>query len=367
MYTCFGTELKMAAGRIQIASNKKSALMKQQKREVAILLSETPPKEEKARIRAEALIRDDGLVEAYEILQLNCELLHERIKLLASSKICPLDMIPTVATIMWASRRVDIPELTEIRKQFRAKFGKEFDEMAMTGKGTEDGKYSGKPIWNPRVVEKLSVEPPPAYHVQTYLQKICEEFDVKWEPMVKLTAEQSIRPTEAPSGYSVQPGTGSGLGGLPNIDLHNSTSKNTIPVVTGVPDTDQEILYQKQQSLNGTSPYVNATIVNDPPKAPSGFPGSGNATKFDGTRNNSHVAEATLYTPSSDSPIVPSMASYNDDLEEVDIYVPGGSAKQNSPAKKGIGSSAGAVNSSNGSGSSSTYEDLLSRFDSLKK
>ena len=57
--------------------------MKQQMREIAKLLSEEPnPKEEKARIRAEALIRDDGTIEAYEILQLSCELICERIKLI---------------------------------------------------------------------------------------------------------------------------------------------------------------------------------------------------------------------------------------------------------------------------------------------
>lgn len=70
----------MAVGRIQIASNKKAALLKQNMREVAVLLADDPPKEEKAKIRAEALIRDDNVIEAYEILQLECELLHERIK-----------------------------------------------------------------------------------------------------------------------------------------------------------------------------------------------------------------------------------------------------------------------------------------------
>jgi len=50
----------MAVHRFQIASNKKAALLKQNKREIASLLSMTPlPKEEKARIRAEAVIRDD--------------------------------------------------------------------------------------------------------------------------------------------------------------------------------------------------------------------------------------------------------------------------------------------------------------------
>lgn len=49
----------MAVHRFQMASNKKGALLKQNMRQVAVLLAEDPPKEEKARIKAEALIRDD--------------------------------------------------------------------------------------------------------------------------------------------------------------------------------------------------------------------------------------------------------------------------------------------------------------------
>ena len=120
-------QLKMAVTRFQIASNKKSALMKQQIREIAKMLAEDPPKEEKARIKSEALIRDDNTVEAYEILQLNCELLSERIHLISHSKECPQDLVSSISTLIWASAIVDIPELIEIRKQFRYKFGKDFD------------------------------------------------------------------------------------------------------------------------------------------------------------------------------------------------------------------------------------------------
>lgn len=59
LYSSVQTELKMAVHRFQMASNKKSALLKQNMRQVAVLLAEDPPKEEKARIKAEALIRDD--------------------------------------------------------------------------------------------------------------------------------------------------------------------------------------------------------------------------------------------------------------------------------------------------------------------
>ena len=131
--------------------------MKQNMREVAVLLAEEPPREEKARIKAEALIRDDNLIEAYEILQLECELLSERIKLLESQKDCPPDLVSTISDLIYACPRVDIPELTVIRKQFRAKYGKEFELAAMENRGG---------VLNERVVSKLSVHPPAAYLVQ---------------------------------------------------------------------------------------------------------------------------------------------------------------------------------------------------------
>jgi vacuolar protein sorting-associated protein IST1 len=192
--------LKMAVSRFNMASNKKTALMKQQMREISKLLKEN--KEEKARIRAEALIRDDGTIEAYEILQLTCELLFERIKLITVSKDVPDDLKSSISTLIWASNRVDIKELIDIRKQFKSKYGKQFDMDAFENRGG---------ICNERVVAKLAVTPPTAFLVQTYLEKIADEFDVDWKPANKLTAEQMSEPMAAPVGYSVQVAPGTGL------------------------------------------------------------------------------------------------------------------------------------------------------------
>lgn len=194
----------MAVTRFNMASNKKSALMKQNMREIAKLLGDN--KEESARIKAEALIRDDGTIEAYEILQLTCDLLFERIKLISSSKTCPEDLKSSIATLIWASDRVDIKELNEIRKQFKSKFGKQFDTDAIENKGD---------ICNDRIVAKLSVQPPTAFLVQTYLEKIADQFGVDWQPANKLQADQLAEPMAAPVGYSVQVAPGTGLVAYP--------------------------------------------------------------------------------------------------------------------------------------------------------
>jgi vacuolar protein sorting-associated protein IST1 len=326
-------------------------------REVAVMLSEDPPKEEKARIRAEALIRDDNLIEAYEILQLECELLHERIKLIEYSKECPSDLVSVVSTIMWASQRVDIPELLMVRKQFRAKYGKQFDEDAINNVGG---------ILNERVVSKLSIHPPAAYLVQTYLEKICEQFEVDWTPRVKLSTDQMIEPMAAPVGYSVQVAQGTGLG----------TSVMAVPlssaVVTG----------------NSDRPLQDCDI----PLAPSGMSRGGRGGPgYNGDGGGAIPAGGSVPTPIvTAQAYVPQVEKKDDDFDEVDIFVPGAggdngggvtgfgpsappsstltspSSTASSAADRGGGGSTVAV-SSGGQSANPSYEDLAARFNQLKK
>ena len=75
----------MAVQRMQIAGNKKSASVKHLKREIATLLQEN--KDEKARIKVEHVIREDFMIESYELLELLCDLVHERIRYIGSEKV----------------------------------------------------------------------------------------------------------------------------------------------------------------------------------------------------------------------------------------------------------------------------------------
>jgi len=120
---------------------------------------------------------------------------------------------------MWASNRIDIQELAEIRKQFKLKYGKKFEEDAMMNAGG---------VINERILVKLSVQPPSAMLVQAYLMKIAEEFEVDWRPQQELSKDQMNAPMEAPIGYSVSVAGGSGLGGAHSY--HNSDDgSSTIP------------------------------------------------------------------------------------------------------------------------------------------
>ncbi|CAB9505799.1 IST1 homolog [Seminavis robusta] len=356
-------QLKMAVSRFAIASNKKSAIMKQNMREVALLLAEDPPKEEKARIRAEALIRDDNMIEAYEILQLECELLSERIKLLESQKQCPPDLLSCISDLIYACPRVDIPELNEIRKQFRAKYGKDFEKAALENKGG---------VLNERVVSKLSVHPPAAYLVQTYLEKIAEQYEVDWQPTIKLSSEQMIEPMAAPVGYSVQAAQGTGLG--PDAQA-----------MTGTQNSDEEIGFSKLDAIpppapgfgggtasvsgGGSGPVVSATPYQSP-KNTDNLPTT-TAYVNGGASTTSSVTQPTTANNMNGTPSAPSAAS---DYDEVDIFVPtiptappGGVSPMNGNKSQDDDDDDQKPPAAGGSSGGSTYEDLAARFEQLKK
>ena len=149
-------------------------------------------------------VTDANSNEAFEILELNCELLSERIKLISYGKGCPPDLVESVSTLIWASAIVDIPELVEIRKQFRYKYGREFEEDAVRNAGG---------VVNERVASKLLVQPPSAYLVQVYLETIADEHGLIWKPKVPLKASEIYEPTSAPvwERDSLPAGGGSGL------------------------------------------------------------------------------------------------------------------------------------------------------------
>jgi Regulator of Vps4 activity in the MVB pathway len=333
----------MAVHRFQMASNKKSALLKQSMREVAVLLNEDPPKEEKARIKAEALIRDDYMIEAFDILSLNCELLAERIKLIQHSKDCPPDLVSCISTLIYAAPRVDIPELTDIRRQFKAKYGKQFEENAVNNVGG---------ILNERVVTKLSVEPPAAFLVQTYLEQICEKYEVDWSPTYRLSAHEMGEPMRPPVGDSVPIGRGTGLG--KTFSAHTGMTVNgddDTPFDGGVslPPAQAPVLSVEPMMPHGESgkngyvepdiyipaaPGSSAASLNfqkqqqqQQPRVPPAFP----PPKTDGTTSNTTIDRS------------------DDDRDDDD------EAGSGAPS-----------NAQSGSRGSTSYNDLAARFETLK-
>jgi len=143
---------------------------------------------------------------------------------------------------------------------------------------------------NPRVAERLSVQPPSAYMVQTYLEKICDEHQVDWKPKVPLKADEIANPMSAPSGYSVQVGGGSGINASEFVE-------------GGLP-------------ANGGSGGASA-----PPLSPSSY---GNLPVAPNSSQQQKQQQQSAYVPvlpkPASSAAVPSKI---DDIEEEDIFIPG--------------------------------------------
>jgi vacuolar protein sorting-associated protein IST1 len=188
----------MATQRIRLAVNKKSNGLKHQKREIATLLGDQ--KIEKARIKVEHIIREDFNIEAYEIIELLCELIHERVNYISSCKECPPDIKEAICSIIWATNRVEISELSEVKKQLTKKFGTKFAEQA------EDNNNN---CVNERLVAKLSVQPPSQYLVNRYLEELAKEFGVEWTALDMNQNTDLTQPICSPDGFSIPmaPGT----------------------------------------------------------------------------------------------------------------------------------------------------------------
>jgi len=230
------SRLKMTASRLDIDSAKKTALMKQNMREVAELLAEDPPKEEKARLRAEALIRDDNTLVACDILRLECLLLMERVSLMSHCAECPPDLVSLVSDLIFAAPRLGIAELTTVRKQLRAKYGRDFKTRAMNNEGG---------ILNEKIVQNLSLQPATKQTVNLYMEKICKQYEVDWQPTIELDAQAA-----------------------------------SIPVTTGMVETDDNIIAKRVQYLGSME------VLPPPPFAPCHSGNDAASTTSSSSRDN---------------------------------------------------------------------------------
>ncbi|KAK1385049.1 Regulator of Vps4 activity in the MVB pathway protein [Heracleum sosnowskyi] len=127
------------------------------------------------------------MVAAYELIEIYCELIAARLPIIESQKNCPIDLKEAIASVIFASPRCsDIPELTDVKKHFTAKYGKEFITAAL-----ELRPNSGVARM---VVEKLSAVAPDVQTKSKVLNAIEEEHNIKWDS--KSFEEKESEPAE---------------------------------------------------------------------------------------------------------------------------------------------------------------------------
>ncbi|XP_047333697.1 uncharacterized protein LOC124937472 [Impatiens glandulifera] len=169
------TSLKLASARLKLLKNRKDVQVKQLKKELAQLLESG--QEQTARIRVENVIHEVKLVAAYDLLEIYCELIAARLQIIESQKNCPIDMKEAITSVIFASPRCsDVTELQDIRKQFTAKYSKEFVTAAVELR--PDCGVSRL------LVEKLSANATDGQAKLKFLKEIADEHGVKWEPVL---------------------------------------------------------------------------------------------------------------------------------------------------------------------------------------
>eukprot|EP00252_Welwitschia_mirabilis_P015389 TRINITY_DN3382_c0_g1_i1.p1 TRINITY_DN3382_c0_g1~~TRINITY_DN3382_c0_g1_i1.p1 ORF type:complete len:693 (-),score=175.94 TRINITY_DN3382_c0_g1_i1:439-2517(-) len=166
------TALKLTIPRIKLLRNKREVQLKQMRREIAQLLQSG--QELTARIRVEHIIREQNIMDAYEIIELFCELVAVRLPIIETQRECPLDLKEAIASLCFAAPRCsDLSELLQIQSMFAAKYGKEFVASA-----SELRPDCGV---NRQIIEKLSVRAPLAEAKLKLLKEIAEEHQVEWD------------------------------------------------------------------------------------------------------------------------------------------------------------------------------------------
>eukprot|EP01094_Clydonella_sp_ATCC50884_P023496 TRINITY_DN5652_c0_g1_i2.p1 TRINITY_DN5652_c0_g1~~TRINITY_DN5652_c0_g1_i2.p1 ORF type:complete len:190 (+),score=53.11 TRINITY_DN5652_c0_g1_i2:38-571(+) len=162
--------IKAAIVRIKIQRNKKNALIENERRIIAGLLKDG--KDENARVRVEKIIKEQHTLDAYEELYIHLEELLQRAQSLKASNGLPEDLREGVCTVIFASPRVKIAELTTLREQFTVKYG----QLIL-----QDAFLNRNDCINPKVFQCLSVSPPSEAEVLLLLNEIAKQHGVAWE------------------------------------------------------------------------------------------------------------------------------------------------------------------------------------------
>ncbi|OEL21246.1 IST1-like protein [Dichanthelium oligosanthes] len=214
------TSLRMAVARIKLLRNRKEVQVRQMRREVSQLLEAN--QDMTARIRVEHVIREEKMMQAYDLIEVYCELIVARLSIIDSQKTCPIDLKEAIASVIFASMRCsDVTELADVRKHFTSKYGKEFAAAAL-----EVRPDSGV---NRLVIEKLSAGAPDVQTKIKTLSSIAEEHNIKWEP--KAFEEKLQKPNED---HLYGPATYSG-GNISTMGSSTSSMSTPQPTHSGVP------------------------------------------------------------------------------------------------------------------------------------
>ncbi|KAH7652910.1 Vacuolar protein sorting-associated protein Ist1 protein [Dioscorea alata] len=128
--------------------------------------------QDRALSRAEQVIKEQNLLDAFVLIEGYCNLLTERIALLEYQIECPDELRDAISSLIFAaSRSGELPELQDIRRKFAVKFGREFASAAVD--------LRSNCRVNPMMIQKLSTRRPSLESKSRIIREIALEKGIQ--------------------------------------------------------------------------------------------------------------------------------------------------------------------------------------------
>ena len=164
------TYVMSCQNKMSLYRNKKVYEIKKKKDEAIAALKQNNLDIAKAKM--ESIIRLEDTITVYDILGPLCEILKERITYLCEAQEVPPDIKAQLDTLIYASSRVEVDDLYQLRNLVQRKYGSYYVEAADQNK---DG------LVNVNVIEKLKIKPPVDAFLTIRLKQLCKEKKVNYE------------------------------------------------------------------------------------------------------------------------------------------------------------------------------------------
>ncbi|XP_061348378.1 uncharacterized protein LOC133293789 [Gastrolobium bilobum] len=163
-YTKCNSCVKLIKLRLEFLLNKRNAVLKFLKKDIADLLSSGL--DYKAYERAGALLIEQNKLSCYELVANFVGCIFDHLEDFYKQRDCPDDCKEAIPSLMYAAARFsDLPELRELRTLFSKKFGNSLESCI------------SKEL---RFVEKLRSDPPSKELSIQLLHDLAQEFSIEW-------------------------------------------------------------------------------------------------------------------------------------------------------------------------------------------
>ncbi|GER32771.1 regulator of Vps4 activity in the MVB pathway protein [Striga asiatica] len=166
----FKSTVAMALSRLAVLRNHRQARRSIARSDVIELLKNNT--HERALLRVDQVIKEQNMLDVFDLVEDYCHLLLERIHIFEQEKVCPEELKEVVSTLIYVATRCgDFPELQQIRSIFASRFGREFVDRA-----AELRNNCGV---NPKIIQKLSTRILSLESKMKILKEIASENNIE--------------------------------------------------------------------------------------------------------------------------------------------------------------------------------------------